>query len=389
MNSKFILKTLQRIGAAILCISLLFTVFVGCKDDNGNGGGGHDHDNDFHGIDLDAAMATFAPDTVMIKAGEAEITWAELYVIVFNIAYSVSNGFTEEIDWDEEYIIGTPLIETAMEVLTEQALELLVYEYAVNLLGLSLSQEEYDIIQTDIEAMIEMIKIDEDIENLEEYLHDIGFIDIDVFRKLREREFAPWLLLTELYGEDIIDFPDEGVAEFAKEQEFMRAQHILFKILTEEEGASEAEIEESKIEKLAAAEDVLAQLTEHKDDEDFIDLFRFLMTEHSEDPGSFSSPNGYLFQPYHMVAPFSAAAAALEYNHISGIVTTDYGYHIILRLPIDYDANPVGERYSLRQLALLHDFGTKVEQWQDAMPTEFTAEFNSINLREIFAWCDH
>ena len=48
-----------------------------------------------------------------------------------------------------------------------------------------------------------------------------------------------------------------------------------------------------------------------------------------------SAVNGYYFTYGEMVAPFEETSFALADNEISGIVETDYGYHIIKKLPVD------------------------------------------------------
>jgi len=99
-----------------------------------------------------------------------------------------------------------------------------------------------------------------------------------------------------------------------------------------------------------------------------------------------------------MVSEFSNATAALEIGEISDIVESTYGYHIILRLPIDYDVIPSGYSRegimrSLRQIAALFDFDALQNSWFDALNAEFTPEYKSINLDSIFIWneddCDH
>jgi hypothetical protein len=42
-----------------------------------------------------------------------------------------------------------------------------------------------------------------------------------------------------------------------------------------------------------------------------------------------------------MVSAFYDATIALEIGAFSDIVESDFGYHIIYRLPIDYDVTPI------------------------------------------------
>ena len=89
-----------------------------------------------------------------------------------------------------------------------------------------------------------------------------------------------------------------------------------------------AETYGSNDEALAKANEVLEKAKAGED-------FDALITEYNEDPGMTSAVNGYYFTYGEMVAPFEETSFALADNEISGIVETDYGYHIIKKLPVD------------------------------------------------------
>jgi parvulin-like peptidyl-prolyl isomerase len=84
--------------------------------------------------------------------------------------------------------------------------------------------------------------------------------------------------------------------------------------------------EEEAAAKKKLAEDTLEALKKGGD-------FDALMETLGEDPGI--TPEGYtLSKPSGMVQPFEDAAFALEMNETSGVVPTDYGYHILKRFPL-------------------------------------------------------
>lgn len=60
-------------------------------------------------------------------------------------------------------------------------------------------------------------------------------------------------------------------------------------------------------------------------------LFDQLMAEYNEDSGE--PDEGYTFGPGEMVDEFYDGTAALEEYEISDLVESQFGYHIIMRLP--------------------------------------------------------
>ncbi len=98
---------------------------------------------------------------------------------------------------------------------------------------------------------------------------------------------------------------------------WMKAKHIL--ILSKDDKDAKAQ-----------AEEILAKLKKNPED------FDKLMAEYSQDPGSKTYPDGYLFKEGDMVTEFYEGALALEAGEISEIVESPYGYHIILKVA-DYE----------------------------------------------------
>ncbi|MBO4913859.1 MAG: peptidylprolyl isomerase [Oscillospiraceae bacterium] len=129
---------------------------------------------------------------------------------------------------------------------------------------------------------------------------------------------------TELYASDDV------LRAYAVGAGYVTADHIL--LMTIDQNTREKLDDATIAEKRQLAEDILWQL---RDSSDPITLFGELADQYGEDPGRERSPEGYTFAQGTMVEEFDAAARALEENEYSDIVETQYGYHIILRRPLN------------------------------------------------------
>jgi len=116
---------------------------------------------------------------------------------------------------------------------------------------------------------------------------------------------------------DVVAHYEQNKKSYAT-QEQRRASHIL---INAKKDASASEISEAK----AKAEGLLAQLKAKPE------LFAKLAKENSQDTGSAERGGDVeFFARGAMVKPFEDAAFSLKKNEISGLVQTDYGFHIIL-----------------------------------------------------------
>ncbi len=100
-------------------------------------------------------------------------------------------------------------------------------------------------------------------------------------------------------------------------------KHVLVSTQAKE-GEEEVNVEEKK----ALAEEILARAKSGED-------FDALVAQYNEDPGQ--TEEGYTFGPGEMQEAFEEAAFALGIGEISDVVETNYGYHIIKRIPGKYE----------------------------------------------------
>ncbi len=153
-------------------------------------------------------------------------------------------------------------------------------------------------------------------------------------------------------------------------EKYVQAKHIL--ISTVDNSTGEALTGDALAEKKKLAEEALKKAQDGED-------FDALIAEYGEDPGMSTYPNGYIFTDGEMVPEFYDGTLALEDNAISGIVTSDYGYHIIKRMPLDesaIDDMDLSQTDTYRNILSSEitgkDFSSTLQEWTDKADVQKT-----------------
>ena len=147
------------------------------------------------------------------------------------------------------------------------------------------------------------------------------------------------------------------------DQTYMRCKHVLIKTVDD----NKKELENQDELKAKAAE----VASRAKAGEDFDALIK----EYNEDPGMESSPDGYVFTEGEMVDEFYQGTKALEIGAISDPIKSNYGWHIIQRLPLrdeDFTAKQATVEEAL--------FSEQAEAWQQAAEVTEGDKLSEINL---------
>ena len=236
------------------------------------------------------------------------------------------------INWDYELGEGLSLA-TYLDQQTRSTVSYYaVVENMAAEMGITLTEEDHAAIakqmtETAEEFRKQMLTDSEELsaeEVMEKYLETIG-----IDRALHERLSAVPFLYNYL-TEQVMTPGSSIYLEDADCNEYgYYADHIL--ISTVDTETRQPLSEEEIAEKTALAQDILTRI---EDSTDPIEMFNRLADEYSEDPGRETNPSGYLFTPGTMVQEFESATESLAYGEISGLVQSDYGYHIILRRDI-------------------------------------------------------
>jgi peptidyl-prolyl cis-trans isomerase D len=164
----------------------------------------------------------------------------------------------------------------------------------------------------------------------------------------------------EVSDEEARKYYDEHQNEFGTPEE-RRAAHILIAVKA---NASQAESDAAK----SRAEDLLQQVS--KNPASFADLAR----KYSQDPGSAANGGDLgFFGRGMMVKPFEDAVYALSVGQVSGLVKSDFGYHVIKLIAIKpsrispFDEVRDGIRSKLRQQKAADMFAELAEKFSNTV----------------------
>ena len=308
-----------------------------------------------------------------------------LFWLLNCISSAKQEGYlAEDEDWSGE-IEGVP----AADYLKNQAMEVAelyaLMETRAAQAGVTLSEEDKtqsDAQVTEMDTYLAMMGY-----TLEEYLKN-QCISRETFQRLNEVTYLNQNYIAKLAeeGDERLQPIEENVAAFLDENGFYSCKHILLST-RRETGETDAygypEYEDFSEEETAAvkaqADALLAQIHAADDVEAEFDK---VMNERSEDgrneDGSLAAPDGYDAYSGQMAEEFEQAALALEPGQISEPVKTQFGYHIILRLPQKtQDETYIGYFQS--------DAMNKImEQWVSQAKVETTAAYDALDPKAFY-----
>ena len=168
----------------------------------------------------------------------------------------------------------------------------------------------------------------------------------------------------------------QELEDYLDSSKIYRVKHILLKTVDDErKPLPDDEIAAKK----ARAEELLSQLQGVAADGLEAKFDELMMANSEDDPQS--NPDGYIAGPsMKMVEPFETASMALEEGGLSGIVETEFGYHIILRLPIP-EETLAEHRNGFRASSLQ----AQAEQWQQEAQVVQADALDQLDAADFYA----
>jgi len=337
------MKKMKRLGALALALVTALSVLTACGGKEGGtssgsaagSGSGAGSSSQIKPMDLAKVtdpyltVSGLAGDEVVAKLGSGEITAAEyLYWLnrVIGNYLSQFGGQMSTLPWDTEMSEGR----TFGQEMLDQAADMAAFHCTLRLLAQEEGLTPDPSVASDISKQYAdlVVQAGDEIRLLHAYW--ASMLTKDLLIKLTENSNLYDQLQEKYFGEESGHYPtDAEVQAYLDESGQYRAKHILLRTVDDDRQPLD---EETIAQKKATADDLLAQL---RAAEDPIALFDQLMNEYSEDTGLAANPDGYTTSKGQMVEPFETAALALQSGEISDVVESEFGYHIILRLPMD------------------------------------------------------
>lgn len=271
------------------------------------------------GAMLLASCGSSAGSEVAMKIGDVTVTNGDIGVMA---SQYISYGY----DFD-----------TARDMLADQIEETLKYGEVGKAMGIELTDEDK---QNVIQMRASYAQQNGGLSAYEDYLKKAGS-SLDFIEELFTASAYQSKVMDQM---DIPEPTDDELKAYYAEN-YYRAKHILISDTDDSASATEAvteaateaadgsATEAASTEPAKSAEEQANELLERaKNGEDF----DALIAEYSTDPGSESNPDGYIFTDGEMVPEFEECVKSLQPGEF-GVCKSDYGYHVIERLPFSQD----------------------------------------------------
>lgn len=361
-------RLLSFLGAAAITAALAFAV-VTLSPSNGFTSGTMQE-----GLCYEATGV--APDAIVASLnGNGASADLVAYWIGYDVSYldSYMQYYTgSSLDWDYTLSDGTNITDYIKSNVYSSVKQHLVLENLANKYGVTLTEGQESAMADSDQTYIDQYGSE---EAFEEEIAKLG-MRRETYDRVARSNYL-YQNLYQLYNTEgsALYASDEDLAVYAADQNYITADHIL--LSTKDLTTGEALTDEQKAEKKALAEEIKQKLDACEGDIDELTaLFQELADQYSEDPGRESYPTGYTFTTGSMVQEFEDAAYALSEGEVSEVVESSFGYHILLRLPLDKSAaaDEVREEY----------FTNFIAEQVDAATMATSADYDKLDPQALY-----
>ncbi len=334
--------------------------------------------------DLDKLYATRDPEEIVLTVDGQDMSWGDYFYFLASQVNYVEEYFTTmagyyglELSWDDVAEGDTvTYAQLAMESVEAAVRQFATVEGFVRENGITLTEENREkiaqLMQSDIELTCGENGTEQDFAEflMTRYLRRDLYDRINAVNVLYQESFR------RLYGENGELLDEEKVLAFLEEGNYLSANHIL--LLTVDALSGETLDEETAAEKKETANRLAAELQAIEDPTQRLERFAELKEEYCEDTGKFLYPAGYTFTPGTMVAEFEDACKQLADYQVSDPVESSYGYHVLMKLPLDADAllfSSSSSPLTARATVANTEYGERLQAYMDGMELQYAEGF--------------
>lgn len=355
----------KRIAGAFLAVSMAAALVAGCGKSGETESESQSSTSESEAgststpvAEAGTALTKVDPKAVAAKIGDdVEIPASEMFYVYYVLKQELE--MTGVTDWGKELTAGYTYADYLKQMVESQVV---TFEY----LGSMTDKYKAELTKEEEEAADEEVK--KFLDNVsDEEKEAYGFNEENI-RAMYDKTY----LTNKVYEAVQKDAEESLTEEELADCKFKEIQHIL--ISTQQDTSSSAESGETeetvdeesyKAEQKAKAEDVLKKVKDGGD-------FEKLAEEYTADSGVtyYLNEKGQTPDGAQMVDAFYKAANELKEGEVSGLVETEYGYHIIKCVSED---NKEADEQAKSKLVL-----TKIQEDYAAWMTENAAEFTDI-----------
>ena len=334
-------------------------------------------------VDFEALYALHDPDEKVLSINGKEECWGDYFYILYTQAEQIENYFDSmamyygmRFSWDDpvEENGTSTYAEAVVESAENLVKQLAALEGFAEENGIEISEELRATIESQKQADIVSVLGEEGTADaFFEYLEGL-YLSPEMYDRAVTQNVLYQECFNSLYGANAEKISDETALNYLNENGYVSAAHILFLYNDPESG--EARDEETLAVKKAKLESIVKELRSYADKHARKKAFLKYAEELSEDGGKTYYPKGYTYTPGTMVSQFENAVNALAEYEVSDVVETDYGYHIIMRLPLAADAivelnSSTGEPRTAKMLFANQDYGNRLQAYSDSLQVEW------------------
>lgn len=340
-------------------------------------------------VDYEAIYALHEPDEVIMTIGDAEFTWAEYFYLFFSQSKQVTDLFTTmatyygtQMSWTEDMGDGSTYVDFCIQGSEHALRQKIAIETFAQQNKVVITAENREALKTQHESTIVSICGEgASEEDFAAYLETI-YLPLYLYEEINEMNLLYQQNYIQNYGENGERYSDVEAMNYLTDNGYMAANHIL--LLTSDSSTGAALDEAGKAEKLADAKKLVKELRAITDPEKLVTRFVELKEEHCEDTGKAYFIDGYTFTPGTMVAEFENACDSLAYYDVSDPIETTYGYHIIIRLPLDVnkvmDYSESGLGLTALSIASNEEYGERLQAVYDSLEVVYADGYKEFDL---------